>query len=267
MFQLACEMSEKTVLPIANLSVLDSGEVNYSIGAGMVINKEGYFVTAGHVMRPVNPSKEQHLTLTSRRSSKGHRRRKKVAQNKVLRNIAVFGQTAAFISKKPFVDDVIDLAVGKLENYPVSSETMFPKFRNGEVRPGELLCRVGFPFVDQKAVITHTVNGNEHEIQVDNLFPIPLFVNEALVSRFVDHDLQNPGTKLWIETSSPGLPGQSGGPLSDADGIVCGIQVNTISYPLGFSGGAKNQSLYVGRAVHVSTIRSILDDLKIEYDE
>jgi hypothetical protein len=39
----------------------------------------------------------------------------------------------------------------------------------------------------------------------------------------------------WIETSSPGLKGQSGGPLLDERGTIWGVQSNTFSYNLGFS--------------------------------
>jgi hypothetical protein len=39
----------------------------------------------------------------------------------------------------------------------------------------------------------------------------------------------------FIETSTPGLRGQSGGPLFDVDGKVWGIQSRTNHYDLGFA--------------------------------
>ena len=90
---------------------------------------------------------------------------------------------------------------------------------------------------------------------------MPLFVNEALVSRFAV--LQSGG--MWIETSSPGLRGQSGGPLVDVNGNVCGIQVNTYHYPLDFQGIARDQFLNVGRAVHVESVTAFLKSEKINF--
>lgn len=65
-----------------------------------------------------------------------------------------------------------------------------------------------------------------------DVFPVTMFANEALVGRFV---LLESGK--WIETSSPGLLGQSGGPLVGTDGLIRGMQVNTrITRPAFFWG-------------------------------
>ena len=68
--------------------------------------------------------------------------------------------------------------------------------------------------------------------------------------------------KYWIETSSPDLKGQSGGPLFDENGLICGIQVNTYLYLLDFYGIGSNQSLNVGRAVRSDTIIAFLMNLE-----
>ena len=110
---------------------------------------------------------------------------------------------------------------------------VYPQFRVREVEQGELLCRLGYPFVDS---VGPTWSKNKG-FAFTNLFPVPQFVNEALVSRFVQ---LNAG--VWIETNSPGLKGQSGGPLADSDSYICGVQVNTGHYSLGFKGKGRNQA-------------------------
>ena len=98
------------------------------------------------------------------------------------------------------------------------------------------------------------------------MFPVPMFVNEALVSRFLNVRSDNEDLGTWIETSSPGLMGQSGGPLADIHGNVCGIQVNTEHYPLGFKGKkVRNQFLHVGRAITAKTVTEVLDGYGISY--
>lgn len=161
----------------------------------------------------------------------------------------MFGTHAGL--SKALVQKEVDLGVGKLEGYDPPDGHVIPRFRDHQVEQGELLCRIGFPFVDDPGTKWDKAKG----FTFTNLFPVPTFVNEALVSRFGQLD-----SALWIETSSPGLIGQSGGPLADTDGLICGIQVNTHHYPLGFKGNAQNQTMNVGRAVHVDTVKTFLNE-------
>jgi S1-C subfamily serine protease len=82
-----------------------------------------------------------------------------------------------------------------------------------------------------------------------------------------------PFSMMWLETSAPGLKGQSGGPLIDSKGSIWGIQSNTYSYPLGFSPKVKyqgiehveHQFLNVGRAVHAETVLGLLKQSNINH--
>ena len=116
-----------------------------------------------------------------------------------------------------------------------------------------MLCRTGYPLLEDKLVIKWDGKG-----YAANGAPA-LFVNSGLVSRFI-----NEGNIKIIELDSPGLRGQSGGPLFDEDGRICGMQFRTTSYPLGFE--TKPQQYYhVGQAIDVSTLRAFLDAHDIEY--
>lgn len=168
--------------------------------------------------------------------------------------LAIFGSTSAKLVDM-YVDPAIDFGIGRLENYSPIPRHQYPVFRQREVKQGELLCRVGYPFIEDMK--PSWKNG---KFTFGRLMPVPQFVNEALVSRFVKLN-----TGVFIETSSPGLQGQSGGPLADVNGFICGMQSHTRHYPLGFKGGGKNQVLNVGRAVHVETMKSVFDIQNISY--
>ena len=140
--------------------------------------------------------------------------------------------------------------IGRYHVSTSKSRGLFSKRSNPQ-----LLCRAGFPFVEKYPVWDQ----NKNNFEFENVFPVPMFVNEAFVSRYLGK-----ASGVWIETSSPGLKGQSGGPLLDRHGYVCGMQVNTKSYPLNFK-GTENQFLHVGRAVHVASIRKALYDFKIRF--
>lgn len=80
--------------------------------------------------------------------------------------------------------------------------------------------------------------------------------------------------KKFIETSTPGLRGQSGGPIFDTEGNIWAIQSQTISLPLGFSPKLKkgkketieHQFINVGIGVHPDIITQFLDENKVRYE-
>ena len=246
MFQNACRALLNTLMPIVVGWRVTDGTVHCSIGAGMILSDEGHFLTAGHMLKKV---------LQLDRQVSGAELAPGEPGAQATHYTAMCGTTTARLSAV-LVQEEVDLGVAQLEGYALPDDYVFPRLRARDVELGELLCRVGYPFVDgfqpqwiEGAGFTFT-----------NLFPVPVFANEALVSRFMKLN-----TGSWIETSSPGLRGQSGGPLVDPDGLICGIQVNTVHYALGFQGAGKNQVLNVGRAVHVATMRSFLDEHGIKY--
>jgi hypothetical protein len=80
--------------------------------------------------------------------------------------------------------------------------------------------------------------------------------------------------------STPGLKGQSGGPLFTKEGIVCGMQFATNHLHLGFdmknkeviSNGEKiritNQPcLHVGYCIHANIIKQFLQEHGVKYYE
>ena len=90
----------------------------------------------------------------------------------------------------------------------------------------------------------------------------------------------NNGIITGIELSTPGLRGQSGGPLFDQKGVVYGMQSSTYHVHLGFdikdkeireNGRAKKVSnhpfLYLGRCVHVDVIKAFLKEKSTKFYE
>ena len=108
------------------------------------------------------------------------------------------------------------------------------------------------------------------------VLPLPLFPIEGIYTRNLLQGKTADGSMdiLYIETSSPGLKGQSGGPIFDTDGNVYAIQSQNVTLPLGFKGtvevnGKKieeNQFFNVGIGVHPSTIEFLLKKHNIKHD-
>ncbi|GAI45805.1 unnamed protein product [marine sediment metagenome] len=78
----------------------------------------------------------------------------------------------------------------------------------------------------------------------------------------------------FIETSTPGLRGQSGGPIFDVYGNIWGIQSRTQHLPLGFSPKIKkagketeeHQFINVGWGIHPETLIHFLQDKKVSFN-
>jgi len=103
-------------------------------------------------------------------------------------------------------------------------------------------------------------------------FPI-----EGMVTR---HFGDRNGNIFGVEMSTPGLKGQSGGPLFNSDGLIYGMQSMTNHLHLGFdmnnqemySEGRKikitNQPLlHVGNCVHVDIIKQFLREHNVVFFE
>jgi hypothetical protein len=172
--------------------------------------------------------------------------------------------------------EVADLAFVKLQGFDAAMIASYPVFKDPAkpMQQGRSLCRLGFPF--------HTVTPSYDA--TTNIFhlppgsvPPPFFPNDGIFTRIVEIPPPNPAPPFklsLIETSSPGLLGQSGGPIFDQDGNIWGIQSRTAHYPLGFSpevpGGKKNekehQFMNVGWGIHAETIVGAMRDRGIAFD-
>jgi hypothetical protein len=106
---------------------------------------------------------------------------------------------------------------------------------------------------------------------------IAFFPIEGIYTRTINIDPPNPAPGfplMFVETSSPGLRGQSGGPTFDTDGAIWAIQSQTGHLPLGFSpeikeGGKaqkEHQFLNVGMGVHVETVLGFFNQLGIKHN-
>jgi hypothetical protein len=155
---------------------------------------------------------------------------------------------------------------------PADMVASLPVLKNPAVgiEPGRSLCRLGYAFTKVKA--TFDESAGAFRVQGE----VPFFPLEGMFTRIVDAG-RTPDGKFgirFIETSSPGLRGQSGGPLFDVDGRVWGIQSRTAHIALGFNpeaeiAGVKTQVpqfINLGLAVHAGTLIEILDDAGIAHE-
>ena len=173
----------------------------------------------------------------------------------------------------------IDVAVLIFKGFDKIYYNSFARFIKdaNKIKQGKYLCRIGFPFPE--------FNNFKHNPDIDDIEwtntgnpNSPSFPIDGIVTRFVADPNINGIT--GIEMSTPGLKGQSGGPLFDTDGTIYGMQSATNHLHLGFDindkeiihdgkkGKVSNYPfLHVGICVHVDKIKEFLVQHKIEFSE
>jgi Trypsin-like peptidase domain len=167
----------------------------------------------------------------------------------------------------------LDLAIARLAPFDPAWVTGYPVFKDPSagILAGTSLCRLGFPFHE----FTPTYEKGKGFRLPDAALPAPVFPLEGIMTRNIVAGQTRDGKHeiKFLETSSPGLRGQSGGPVFDQEGRVWGIQSRTVHLPLGFSppvpDGRKkeveHQFLNVGWAVHPDVVYSFLKENRIKF--
>lgn len=170
-----------------------------------------------------------------------------------------------------------DLAILIFENFKNPRYESYAKFVKDStiLKQGLFLCRLGYPFPE--------FTNFQYDIASDSIVwtntgqtGTPRFPIEGMLTRH----LVNEGEVAGIELSTPGLRGQSGGPVFTTTGLVCGMQSSTNHLHLGFDmknfeynlNGrpikVTNQPfLHVGHCVHVDVIKKFLKDNNIKFYE
>lgn len=259
------------------------------------VNEDGVAITCKHVLNVLiqeeqinahfeNFRKERHLLGTKQDG----KYKKKIKELEAKYNFTQPDSVAQLknivsscfdkITFDYFAHPTLDLAILKFKDFKDKHYSSYATFikDTSQIKPGRTLCRFGFPFAEFTNYEYDTLNDDIHFTATGNMSS-PSFPIDGIITRQVSTD----GKKIiGIEMSTPGLRGQSGGPLFDANGLVYGLQSETIHFHLGFNEkkveiitkGKKsnviNDTFFnAGRCVHVDCIKEFLTDNKVKFYE
>ena len=270
MFTHAARRAGEFTCPFVGLRRRGEGHVYSTIGAFVVLNAEGWALTSAHLVNEI---------VAVEREARGEASAIDGAEPPCTDHAEIWA-VPGFSGVRPrLVDAVVrplaDLALVRLEPFDAKLVGAYPTLRDPSSQPilqGTSVCRLGYPF---------------HNIAVDwddavgefklprEAFPVPSFALDGVVARFRRLTAEDGvSAATFIETSTPGLRGQSGGPLLDVEGRVCGIQSHTVHLDLGFDAQfqvrdqvvSERQFLNVGAATHVADVVSLLDETGVAYE-
>lgn len=295
MFINAIEEVNKFTRPIHSiLRNYGSTEIIPCASTMFFINEEGYAITCKHVVegliQPADAINKQYIDFKQELSilpASGNRRRSAI---KTLESKYGYTNETTIQVKNNFINCVdklssitwhlhpqYDLAVIKFDGFTSLLCNEFPFFAKDTslIKQGKYLCRLGFPFPEFS---NYQYNSASDDIEwiATGQDSSPNFPMDGMITRFI----ANGSTIFGIEMSTPGLKGQSGGPLFDTEGTVCGMQFATNSLHLGFDVVNKEITvnnkkkkvsdysfIHLGGCIHVDIIKDFLKSLKIKFNE
>jgi len=155
------------------------------------------------------------------------------------------------------------------ENFPV-----FMKDTSG-LKQGKFLCRLGYPF-PEFTNFTYNETKDTIEWTTTGKANTPRFPIEGMITR---HLLGESSATVGFEMSTPGLRGQSGGPVFDSDGKIWGMQSATGHLDLNFDVDQEvirdglpkrvqdSAFLHVGHCIHVDVLKSFMKEHNVYFNE
>jgi hypothetical protein len=256
MFSTSLAFVEKYTLPVIYSQWLFSGEVRSGCGTFIVVNRDGWILTAAHILAELQVINSHQPELTDFERQRdailndhalaGKQKNKQIGRlhrnpDWVRKQAVMWGGLPAQLGTA-LTDPLSDIGIGKLTPFDPTWVQGYPIFKDpAEPMPfGTSLCRLGYPL--------HQINATFDEqtgqfALAPGVLPIPRFPNDGIYTRAVFMDSPDGKRKTrFIETSTPGLRGQSGGPIFDRNGHVWAIQSRTQSLPLGFSALSRNST-------------------------
>jgi len=292
MFKDAIEKAANFTRPVHTITRTYSGrQIIPGAATLFFVNEEGYAVTCKHVIELLAASDNLNINYANfkqerDRLAKDNNFKKHV---KGLELKYKFNAESVVQIKNTFLDcvdsmsgftwhlhPVYDLAILKFNGFNKLLYKDYAIFKKDvQVFQGEFLCRLGFPFPE---FTNFKYNEVADDIEWTNtgVNGSPRFPMEGMVTRFLADS-----NKLYgIELSTPGLKGQSGGPLFNKDGIVCGMQFSTKHLHLGFDIVEKEITvnnkqktvsdysfIHLGQCIHADIIKSFLKEKNVKFYE
>ena len=285
MFQYAIKCAKQYTLPTILSARREDGTTSSSIGSFIVLNKDGWILTASHIVEKLNQFKaetESHRnhaseveSIKSNHNLTNAQKKKKLRSIKKKKNLVThfscwWGRDEWATMEDGHGNRFFDLATARIEDFDSSLVKEYPVFKNpnNEFDVGEMLCKLGFPFYK---ITPEFVESSNSFVLPREALPIPIFPMEGIFTRELTftHD-DSPVPAKFVETSSPGLMGQSGGPICDTEGRVWAVQVRTDHHPLEIDPEkvrGEHEYFHTGIGTHVETIAAFLNSCDVYFEQ
>jgi hypothetical protein len=162
MFSKAYQIAKDFTRPVTLAWRTANDTVNAGLATFIVVNKEGWIITAAHIL-DIGNTRIKHETeikeyeakraaITADASLSKSQRQKQnsrlIWNPEWITNNSLWWCHDGAILAELHVDAAADIAIARLDNFPATSLVRFPKFNDPAKDPAPAcsLCRLGFPF-------------------------------------------------------------------------------------------------------------------------
>lgn len=284
MYKKAIKDNSQYLLPfIEGVKYYSSDEIEHALGTMMILNKNGDILTCKHIAKDFIENdalaKKYHDFLSE--YNKASKEEKKKIEDKygykgnsvVLTNINLPFNIQGEIGIEIKFHKYLDLAVIRFKNVNFECDN-YPVFSKSLPEQGQSLCKLGYAFPEY-SYFEYSKKENNIILKKEMTSHFPLFPMDGIMTRLV---IDESGSVSMFETSTPGLRGQSGGPVFSPEGVVYGIQSMTRHIDLNFDvnatvkrGVSKKKVTYtpfINLGVAVSSVKIIefLEENGIQYN-
>lgn len=236
MYKKSIKENTKFLMPfIQGIKLYGSNEIEQGIGTMMVLNKHGDILTCKHTAEQFIIQGE----LASRykdickelSNAKNSNERKKIEKKYALTpnsmvlteiNNPFANNKGESVTFNIILHDTLDMAILRPENIIFEVDN-YPVFSKKIPEQGQSVCRLGFAFPEYDIYeYSEKLKAIVRKEKIIASFPV--FPIDGIITRTVVDENKN---AYAIETSTPGLRGQSGGPIFGPDGLIYGMQYMT----------------------------------------
>lgn len=285
MYKKSIKYNSKFLIPfVEGIKYYGSNEIEHGLGTMIVINEEGDILTCKHVAQEfiINDRlREKYSSIINEISKcKNASEKREVEKKYNLTNssIVLTNINLPFDVNKDFeieikLHEYLDIAIIKFKGIKFKVDN-YPIFAKNIPEQGQSVCKLGFAFPEYSC-FEYSEEKKNIVIKDDVVFHFPLFPMDGIVTRLV---MDEKGKTSMFETSSPGIRGQSGGPVFSPEGIIYGIQSYTKQLDLNFDvdmnvkRGIEERKVsytpFINLGVSISSLEIIkfLDENNIKYE-
>jgi len=287
MFANALKLATRYTYPVIIARRHFDRTTKWGCAAFVVLNEQGWIATAAHLLaaedalqrscREISDNSGKILGIRQDPRLTYKEKRRKISRlstnPKWVTNVTFWwGRDGIHLREVRLLPEA-DLAVGRLEPFDPGTFRPFPVVKDPAcLDVGTPLCKLGFPF--QRVDARYDETGGEFRLSTGSQ-PLAGFPTEGIYTRTLSAGKSSDGRYeiKFLETSSPGITGQSGGPLFDSRGTLWGVQSRTDMHSFRIlartPGKARPDdevlSLNLGVAIHPELLVSYLTDNGISF--
>ena len=285
MYKKSIKRNSNFLIPfVEGLKYYGSDEIEHVIGTMMVLNKNGDLLTCKHIAGEfINNDKlrETFIKFMGEIHECKNDKEKKEVEKKydiddntvVLSNINLPFSVEKRLRIDIKMDKNLDIAVIHFEGVHFDVKE-YPVFARKLPMQGQSVCKLGFAFPEY-SFFEYSHEKENIVMKKEIVASFPLFPMDGIVTRHIS----NNNEIIMFETSTPGLRGQSGGPVFSPEGTVYGMQAMTKQLDLNFDietevkrGIEKKEITFtpfinLGLAVTSEKICEFLNKNNIEHEE